>query len=312
MSYRTYNIIVKIENDKTDIKEYLSNHFRFFNIRKFHEPFNGFICQANEKWKDFPYEKFPDNYFSNQEEVENYFDYEIEDKIRAYSKNAPEKDIAFVDVDCFGGRCTSDGFIIKNQEKTFEQDPHHSGHKNILQNIYPEYNSWFFYPFTRTFFTDKGGINGDIINFSFAAIWLSVNQEFGNHKDYDLQATGNEMYLDCPDKFNLYFMKINDNWAKIMGSILVDDKELFEEVKEIIEDLLLGMEYNVEINNFENGESSILTTIDNAKNKEIKATSYRATAFNTQTIDLSNPNQAKSENTSQNKKKGFFKRLFGK
>jgi hypothetical protein len=47
-------------------------------------------------------------------------------------------------VDCFGGKCTSDGYIIKNGEEIFEQSPHHSAHQILLKRIYPNYNSWFF------------------------------------------------------------------------------------------------------------------------------------------------------------------------
>ncbi|WP_157957255.1 hypothetical protein [Winogradskyella tangerina] len=301
-----------MDNDNSEIKDHLLNNFKFFNNRIFFEPFKGFVCQSSDRWKSHPFEKFPDNFFKNQDEVENHFEYGIEDKLMEISKAFPEKEIAFIDVDCFGGACTSDGFIIKNQEKIFVQEPHHSSHITLLQKIHPGFNSWFFYPFTRTFFTDIGGINGDIINFSFAAVWLAVSQEFGENKDYNLQAAANEMFLDCPNEFNLYFMKVNDNWIKIMGSILQNNNTLFQKVKDLIEDMLLGMEYNIEINNLENGETTVLKTIDQEKNKEIKATSYRTHAFNSQTIDLSANHSSGSNDKSPKKKKNFFQRLFGK
>ncbi len=49
MSYKTFNIIVKTENDENEIKEYLSNNFKFFNVKQIFEPFSGLVCQANEK-----------------------------------------------------------------------------------------------------------------------------------------------------------------------------------------------------------------------------------------------------------------------
>lgn len=332
MSYRTFNIIVKLENDKKEIVDYLSNNFQFFNIREFFEPFNGIVCQANEKWKDYPFEKFPNHHFKDQNEVANHFDYDIEGKVKELSIKFPEKKIAFIDVDCFGGRCTSDGYIFKNEEKILEQEPHHSGHKIILQKIYSNFNSWFFYPFTRTFFTDYGGINGDVINFSFAPICMYVIKEYGDNKEYTLQATANEMLLDCPEKFNLYFMKINDNWIKITGSILINDNELFQKVKNIIEDIFTGLEYCVQIDNLENGKSFELSTINEDNAKMIKSTSYRSIAFNSQTIDLSEKQSSsnesnkqiidlsnsdylktvKSKNETEVVKKSLFKRLFGK
>ncbi|SMC43924.1 hypothetical protein SAMN06296427_102233 [Moheibacter sediminis] len=35
MSYRTFNIIIKTENDESDIKDYLLNNFKFFNVKAF-------------------------------------------------------------------------------------------------------------------------------------------------------------------------------------------------------------------------------------------------------------------------------------
>ncbi|SMC43935.1 hypothetical protein [Moheibacter sediminis] len=282
--------------------------------KHFFEPFAGLICQANENWKDYPFDKFPDEYFKNQIEVENYFGEAIHDRVSELSSKFPEKEIAFVYIDCYGGRCTSEGYVIKNKEKILEQESHHSGHQIILKQIYPDYNSWFFYPFTRTYFSDKGGITGDLINITFPAVWMMVSQEFGNDNDYTLQAAEHEMFLDCPNKFNLYFMKISDSWIKIMGSIVFDDKEVFEKVKYIIEDLFLGMEYNIQIDNFENGDSIVLSTIDDTKNKAIKSISYRTTAFNTQSFNLSDTDSGKANSTvyPENNKKGFWSKLFGK
>lgn len=313
MSYRTFNIIIKIENDKEQIKEFLDFNFKFFNIREFFTPFNGYACQANENWKDHSFEKFPEQFFKHQDEVENHFDYKIEEKILKYSAQFPEKKIAFISIDCFGGKCTSEGYIIKNREKIEEQEHHHSAHQILLQKIDSNFKSWFFYPFTRTFFTDKGGINGDVINMSFMAIWMVVNQEFGNDKDYIFQATANEMMLECPNKFHIYFMKINEEWVKIIGSILVDDEAVFQKIKEIIEDVFLGFEYNIQLDNFQTGENLNLTSIDETKNEKLKTTSYRSTGFNTQHIDLSDvPSTEPEKKQTETKKKGFFERLFGK
>jgi len=131
---------------------------------------------------------------------------------------------------------------------------------------------------------------------------MEVISDFGSNPEYQLQANENEMFLECPNRFSLYFMKISDHWIKIMGSILVDDQEIYEKVKGILEDLFLGMEYNIVIDNFENGASITISSIEDAKNSQIKATSFRATGFNTRSIDL---NASETKKPTENKKKGF-------
>jgi len=73
MSYSTFSVIVKTDNDANEIKHYFTENFKYFNVKHFLEPFSGFICQANENWKEFSFERFPDNFFKDQEAVEQYF-----------------------------------------------------------------------------------------------------------------------------------------------------------------------------------------------------------------------------------------------
>ena len=315
MSYRTFNIILKTDDDSHTIQKYLSAHFQYFSIREFFSPFSGYICQVNEQMKDRSFDSFPDSTFTDQEEVEDYFHFDLDEKIAKLSDIFPTKEIAFIDVDCFGGKCVSDGYIIKNQEKSLEQDPHHSGHTALLKKLYPDFHTWFFYPFTRTFFTDKGGLNGDITNYTFAGLWLSVTHEFESNKAYKMQATENELYLEC-SSFDIYFMKINEERIKVTGRILSDKEETYHKVKDILEDLLAGITYSISIDNFVNGTSTTLSTLDTASDLEMKSTSYRATTFNEKPLPLGLNKESKpsEENTPKTKtserKKSWLERLF--
>ncbi|NPA10606.1 MAG: hypothetical protein GXO46_16665, partial [Chlorobi bacterium] len=196
MSYRTYNIIIKIneESEKEDLKNRLTEYFKFYNIREFFTPFRGIVCQANNKFKEYSFEQFPDQFFRNQDEVEDYYS-ESENHALEFSKKNGDLEVVYVEVDCFGGRCASNGFVIQNGVKTQNEDVFHSAHMKLLHAIDSQYDSWHFYPFTRTFFTDKGGINGEILNFTFLAVLMAFNMEVEHNPDFEFNAAENEMQI---------------------------------------------------------------------------------------------------------------------
>lgn len=311
MSYSTHNIIIKIDNDENELLEYFSKNFKFFNTKKFYTPFEGIACQSNDKWTDYPFDKFPDNFFTNQSEVEKYFGNGIQQKINKFSAQFPDKEIAYVNIDCYGGKCSSEGFVIKNGNKILEQESHHSGHKHIIRKIYPEFNTWFFYPFTRTFFNDKGGLNGEIVNFTLPAIWMSFNMELSQNPDFEINVTENELLILNRNLFEIYLMSLSLDRIKVMGTLINNDNETIDLLIKLLESNLEGIEHYIEIDNFENGEKNVVSNIDKEKYLKIASESYRKVPFNERTFQFPDSNSSKAE-FNLPKKKGFWSRLFGK
>jgi hypothetical protein len=291
MSYRTYSIIIKEDKDKlSELKQIMNDNFKFHHVREIYTPFTGIVCQSNETFKKVSFEKFSDNFFKNQQEVQDFYEIETQNNLIKFSKKYSEKQIAFIDVDCYGGKCNSEGFVLKNGIKIFDQEINHSGHKIILQKIDAEFNTWFFYPFTRTFFGDKGGINGDILDFTFAVIYMTINADFGNDKNFTINGAENELLLLKENSFELYFMKISDKWIKINGILFNNDKETIEYLKKLLVETFSGLEYNFNIDDFETGETINISSISNEKKIEVTSKSYRINAFNERKFEYPNSN----------------------
>lgn len=310
MSYRTYNIIIKIneESEKEDLKNRLAEHFRFYNIREFFTPFRGIVCQANNKFKEYSFEQFPDQFFRNQDEVEDYYS-ESENHAVEFSKKNGNLEVVYVEVDCFGGRCASNGFLIQNGVKTQNEDVSHSAHMKLLHAIDPQYDSWHFYPFTRTFFTDKGGINGEILNFTFLAVLMAFNMEVEHNADFEFNAAENEMQILLKDKFELYLMNLGRERIKVLGRLFDNKAETINEVKNLLNEALQGLEYYIEIDNFENGEKDSVSSISREKFQSVARVSYRAQIFNEIKIDFS-PDVKEPVKNVTTKKEGFFGKIF--
>lgn len=305
MSYKTYNVIIKIneESEVENLKTSLREVFKFYNIREFFTPFKGMVCQAGESFKHYPFEKFPDNFFKNQDEVEDYFS-DAENNVIKFSKEQPNLEVAYIEVDCYGGQCTSNGFIVKNGEKILNQDVFHSGHMKILNALDEQYNSWHFYPFTRSFFTDKGGVNGEILNFSFPAIWMAFNMEVENNPNFEINAAENELQVIDQNKFEIYLMNLGRERIKVLGRLFKNDTETINELKELICEALEGVEFYIEIDGFENGEKTVVSSISKQIFAKVAQMSYRETAFNERKFVLP------SENNRDEKKEGLLGRLF--
>lgn len=310
MSYRTYNIIIKIneESEKEDLKNRLTEYFKFYNIREFFTPFRGIVCQANNKFKEYSFEQFPDKFFRNQDEVEDYYS-ESENHAVEFSKNNGDLEVVYVEVDCFGGRCASNGFVVQNGVKTKNEDVFHSAHMKLLHAIDPQYDSWHFYPFTRTFFTDKGGINGEILNFTFLAVLMAFNMEVEHNPDFEFNAAENEMQILLKDKFELYLMNLGRERIKVLGRLFDNSAETINNVKDLLNEALQGLEYHIEIDNFENGEKDSVSSISREKFQSVARVSYRAQIFNEIKIDFS-PDEKEPVKNATTKKEGFFGKIF--
>jgi hypothetical protein len=280
MSYRTYSFITKTEGDNELLKAAITKEFPFHWVREIFTPFRGVVCQVFHSYREVDYQRFPDQRFKNQEEVEDYFENHTENHLVTFSKAHPKLSFAFVEVDCFGGKCSSNGYILKNGEKIFENEPHHSGHMELLARLDPVSQSWFFYPFRRSFFQDKGGFHGELVNVAFPALWMVLDIDYGKNPAYDFQAFENEMLLTKIKEYDLYLMKVDEERVKVMGTFEVMSEENVEEVKQLIHECFGGMLYYFSLDNFETGEQMIFQTMDDELAKRLAATSYRANAFN--------------------------------
>lgn len=340
MSYRTYSFITKNEVDNELLKEQITKEFPFHWVREIFTPFRGLVCQVFHSYREVDYERFPDQYFKDQDEVEAYFENHTENHLVTFSKAHPDLSFAFVEVDCFGGKCSSNGYILKNGEKIFENEPHHSGHMDLLARLDPASQSWFFYPFRRSFFQDKGGINGEIMNVAFPALWMVIDIDYGKNPEYDFQAFENEMLLTKIKQYDLYLMKVDEERVKVMGTFDVMSPENVEEVKNLLQECFDGMAYYFSLDNFETGEQIVLQAMDDELVKHLAATSYRANAFNERPFiygDTDNEDTEEGQTAEKEQQQakpvievvednaqgdldegksggflGFFKRLFGK
>ncbi len=272
MSYNSYSIILREEKDKlSNLKDIVSYNFKSYSVREIFTPFSGIVCQSNESF---------------------------EEELIPFSEKYPEKEIAYVEVDCFGGKCSSEGFIIKNGIKIFEQEYHHSAHKILLQKLDFDFDSWFFYPFRRYFFVDKGGINGDILDFSFLVLCFTLTRDFEDDKNCIVRMAENEALLIKENSFELYFMKVNDDWTKVLGRIFNDSKETIHDIKNLLEDTFLGVEYNFNVDNFQTGETLNIASINDELKKKCTSNSFRANAFNTRPFEYNK--QVENDNKNKN------------
>ena len=308
MSYHTYSIVFKADKHVTELKKALSEDFRFSNIREFFTPFKGIICQTSESFKQFPFDRFPDSFFKSQNEVEEYFS-ATENKLIDFSRKNNDLKIAFIEMDCFGGKCASNGYLIVNGTKIFEQDVHHSGHMILLKQIDDKFNGWFFYPFTRSFFSDKGGINGEISNFSLPAIWMSFNMELGSDPEFEINVSENELQILNENRFEFYLMNLGRERIKAMGRLFSNSEENIKFIERLLTNNFEGFEHHFEIDDFETGQKYLVANFKEEKYNQISSVSYRANAFNERPFQYSEEASStpsnQTENVEQKKEKPF-------
>jgi hypothetical protein len=323
MSYITYNIIAKVENNGDALIDNLTKNLRYQYVYEFFTPFHGVICQTNDNLRDIPFGQFKEESFNNETDKI----YKVENQLRDYSielsRIFADTEIVFINVDCFGGKCSSNGFIVKNGQKIYENDGHHSAHMDILKKISADYSGWHFYPFTRNFYSRKagvkGGIVGDIVNFTLPAIWMSFDIEFGKNPSYRIAVTKNELVVEKINFFEFYFMKIDDKWLKVLGTIFDDSAENLSDMENTISENLSGLEYQVQFDLFDGSFQKKIGTLPIELGFEIAQQSYRYKAFNERPFQF-HPTDNNSQQTSSkqdengekfsNNKKGFFYRLF--
>ena len=142
------NIIIEMKDETdNDFIHILKEKFPLFNVKMFSKDFNGIIGQAY----------LDDIYTNDDEEYEKILgEIYIENKLINFSKIYPNKIIGYIEMDCHGGLCLYEGFVVKNGELIFRQEYKNNGHIDILKRININYEGPFFEPFTRTFLNENG------------------------------------------------------------------------------------------------------------------------------------------------------------
>ena len=266
MGVRLKNIITDYnsEDDILFIEEFESS-FQFVQAKRFNSQFQGIIGQIDEQKieeKSYNDDAFLKN--NNCNDLDEAFEIisEFEDHINDFSKKFPEKSFAYIDVDCFGGICFYEGFIVKNGEINYRQKHTNDGHIKLLEKLNKSFKEWNFEPFTRDFFTKKGMIKGHINNFSIAGLWLAINNDYPDKKKYYVDAGLNELILRCHNNYYYYFTSSNEN-IKVTGVIYNDDDEMVKEIANVANNSFIGMEYELEIHLFQKDKVIHKTSANN-------------------------------------------------
>jgi hypothetical protein len=261
MSYHTFSLVASVENEADYAK--LESDFNTWlpdpQIRKIFHPFHGIVAQYDLR-------------NTETEVMTNGFKM----CVTQISKLNPALPIACIEVDCFGGKCTSEGEIVQNGEVILVEETDHLAHFKLLKAINENQQTWHFEPFTREYFTKAGGIWGEIAAEKLVYLGLEM---FGKYKDlpgYRCDMTENELMLEKKGKFYLYLMEPLENCIKVLGSVLDDSAENVAELQQIIEEHISYTQSYVFIELIDKKERIRLINWDG----ETKETLYRFRAFN--------------------------------
>lgn len=154
MGYYTFNIITTSDTEQDpQLLEDLTSAFKgTIKAKTFETTVKGVIGQIDIlKLEDAQY-----NNLSEENDLCPNIDdiiFELPDQVVQFSLLYPNKKIAFIEVECFGGVCLYEGFIVQNGIKLKEESSSDRAHIALLKEIYSKYgNEIYFEPFTRDFF----------------------------------------------------------------------------------------------------------------------------------------------------------------
>ncbi|WP_156781819.1 hypothetical protein [Leptospira tipperaryensis] len=170
----------------------------------------------------------------------------LDERAIEFSKLYPEKTFVYIDVDCFGGTCSYDGFTVKNGNTIFIQKPIQDGHRTLLKSIFPKYENVYFEPFTRDFFARKGRIEGVIQDFSLGGLFVGFDSEYKDKALYKISASSDFLLFERLEHY--YFLFESDEQSddiKISGIIYKDEKEVLQEIEEFIQETFFILTYTI-------------------------------------------------------------------
>ncbi|MDP9081931.1 MAG: hypothetical protein M3O71_31335 [Bacteroidota bacterium] len=262
MSYNTFSIITLVGDGK-DYSKLHTDIERLFpqaKIRKIVHPFNGIVGQVDLR---------------NIDKVD--FEEALQPISAEISKLNPDKKIAFVEVDCFGGQCTSEGKVMLDGEVILDEEIDHIAHVKLLKLISDNYQTWHFEPFTREYFDKKGGIWGQINDGPLKFFGLGLAVAYKDNPLFRVDMTMNELLIQKFGKFTLYLMEPLENTIKVLGSVYDDSAETLDEITAIINEHILYTKAYVFIELIDKGE---IVKMDNFGEDGFRESLYRFKSFN--------------------------------
>lgn len=121
MGYHTQNIITAFESETDEeIIAEMRTFFPLANVKEFHSDFHGIVAQME---RDELMRKCTTNGVQDIEEELAI----IDERMIEFTKRFPKKIFVYIEVNCFGGYCSYDGFSVKNGIKIFTQESTESG-----------------------------------------------------------------------------------------------------------------------------------------------------------------------------------------
>jgi hypothetical protein len=146
---------IKDETDNEFIHK-IKEKFPLFNVKTFFANFNGIIGQLYTDSIEYSFEHDFEKCETDEEfhKIWKKIDYvkeSIKNDLLDFSKLHLNKIFGYIELECHGGTCESEGFVVKNGKSIYNQEWEDEGHINILKKINSKYEGFFFEPFTRNF-----------------------------------------------------------------------------------------------------------------------------------------------------------------
>ena len=124
----------------------------FVTVRRFTAPFAGVIAAYDYQKAE---EAVPDDDDDAYEEACGA----IDNRMPQLSHELGALPVAFVWVDCFGGTCMYNGFVMRDGVKIHTEDGSSSAHVRLFMHLGVEDAQWYFPPFSRGFM--ETGVGAD-------------------------------------------------------------------------------------------------------------------------------------------------------
>jgi len=268
MSYNTLSLICAIDSEEeyAIIERDLASMKPIPHIRKLIHPFKGIVAQI-------------DHAKSGSDKLIMQF----EEHARRVSELHPLRNMALIEVECFGGKCVSAGKLIKNGILIHEEAADHLAHLKLLKQLSEHVKTWHFEPFTREYFSKKGGIWGQVNGENFMFICIDLFTNYKNDAKFRCEMTENELILEKKEEFFLYLMEPLNECIKILGSVYNDSDEVLSELQEIIQTHILYMNSYVFIELIDREQ---VITLENLEGTERHEVLYRFKPFNERKFQL--------------------------
>lgn len=242
LGYYSQNIITISESETDEgILAELKTFFPLANVKEFNSDFHGIVAQVERG------QLIRDSAIDDMQEIEEELAI-IDERMIEFTKRFPEKIFVYIDVNCFGGVCSYEGFSARNGIRILAQESTEDGHITLLKSIFPEYEGIHFEPFTRDFFVRKGRIGGVIQDFSIGGLFIGFNSEYTDTSLYRIEWSSNFLLFERKEEYYLLFEsdgKSDD--IKVSGVIYNDDKEILREIEEHMHGTFSIMNHSIAI-----------------------------------------------------------------